>query len=200
VRVLCASGYVPGPQEYRVDALEEGVQSGRITKSSGEITSTLYQQEEFLADNHTYQTWRLMSNMKEVLAECVAWVLAKRFPTLDETICKKLLQTAEACVFVQTGDLKEIAIQARDAKDLPVDRIFARTLGMLHWCAGQFWEDKRNQILSTSRLRTLLYRSDMVAAFKEKILEVNGRKSLNKVWKPDGMEFLESLPNLPLGS
>jgi hypothetical protein len=69
-------------------------------------------------------------------------------------------------------------------------------MGFLHYVAGQYWEDKRNQVLSTSRIRTLLLRADMVSDFKKKILELNKRVALDKPWKPGGTSFLDSLPSL----
>jgi hypothetical protein len=189
--------YVPGPQDYRADALAEGVKAGKITKASGEITSTVHQQEEFLAGNHTYQTWRLMANMKEVLAESVAWILAKRYGALDDATCRRIFALPETKEFLDTGDVREMASTARGLSEVASDQLFSRILAMLRWCAGQFWEDKRNQILSTSRIRTLLSRADMISGFKEKILEVNERKTLDKGWKPAGLTFLESLSDLP---
>jgi hypothetical protein len=68
---------------------------------------------------------------------------------------------------------------------------------MLRFVSAQFWEDKKNQILSTSRLRTLMLRSEMISAYKRKSHEIIQRKGLDKAWKAGGKTFLESLPNLP---
>lgn len=153
-------------------------------------------QEQFLADNYTYQTWRLMSNMKEILVEAIVYILANRYGSLDEEASKQLLLQFDAREFFSTGDAKPIAANAGSSSDMKADDVFSRSLGFVKHVTGQFWEDKRNQILSTSRLRTLLLRQDMIADFKRKVLELNKRVNLDRLWKPAGTTFFESLPAL----
>jgi len=71
--------FVPSPQRFREQALNEGVKAGRIEKRSGQFISPPSVQETYLSENTSYQAWRLMSNMKEVLAESAAHLLARKY-------------------------------------------------------------------------------------------------------------------------
>lgn len=188
--------YIPSPKKYREEGLQEGVRQGKIKKAGGSFTSSVNEQENYLADNHTYQTWRLMANMKEVLVEAMSFVLVYKYRNLDEAICHGLLTAFEAKQFMTSGEIKDVATAAASAKDLPTEALFSRILGFLRFVSGQYWEDKRNQVLSTSRIRTLLLRPDMVSEFKQKVVELNQRVALDTPWKPGGKTFLESLPAL----
>lgn len=188
--------YIPSPRHYREEALQEGVRQNKIRKAGGSFTSSITEQENYLADNHTYQTWRLMANMKEILVETVSFILANRYEHIDEGKSRALLTKLDVKDFVRRGDLKEVAAAALAATDLPITSVFSRVMGFLRYVAGQYWEDKRNQILSTSRIRTLLLRADMISDFKQKALELNKRIALDTPWKPSGTTFVDSLPDL----
>ena len=189
--------FVPSPREYRAEALDEGVKQGVIRKADGSFTSPPKEQEDFLAANDTYQTWRIMANMKEVLVESLTFVLSIRYGQLNEMVCKSLLSSFDAAGFIDTGDIREVANDARSSKDLQKEAVFSRSMCFLRFVAGQFWQDKQSQILSTSRVRTLLLRPDMVADLKKTILGINERRGLDRAWKPEGPTFVESLPDLP---
>lgn len=186
--------YIPSPSQYRDEALQEGVVQGKIKKASGSITSPLKEQEDYLADNHTYQTWRLMANMKELLVEAISFVLVHKYGALQEATCRTLLSSYDARQFCVSGEIKEVASAAAVAVDLPSEAVFSRIMGFLRFVAGQYYEEKRSQILSTSRIRTLVLRQDMVSDFKKKVLEVNKRVSLDYPWKAAGKTFTDSLP------
>jgi AIPR protein len=188
--------FIPAPQKYREEGLEEGVKSGKITKSSGSITSSTGEQEAYLSENGTYQTWRLMSNMKELLVECGSQILARKYGHLGSEVCLKLLNSVDGSDFLTTADVKDVARGAAYATDVRRDAIFSRIFGFMKYAAGQFWEERRKTLLATSRLRTALLRRDMAADFKRKIWELNERKALEKTWKWEGVTFLESLPPL----
>jgi hypothetical protein len=188
--------FIPSPMRYREQALQEGVRDGKITRADGSITSPVKVQEDYLSENHSYQTWRLMANMKEVLVEIVSFMLAQKYDNLGEDTCRALLTSFDAKQFVTTGEVKDVATVAASKDDLPSDAVFSRMLGFLHFVSGQYWEDKRSQMLSVSRVRTLLLRPDMIAAFKAKALELEKRKALDRPWKPAGITFVESLPTL----
>jgi hypothetical protein len=189
-------GFIPPPQKYREQALNEGVTAGRISKSSGSFTSPLKQQDEYLAGNRTYQTWRIMANMKELLVEATAQVLARRYGPLDEGVCRKLLASFEAAVFNKTGDIREIASLSATTSYLKDEQVFGRILRMLQFTSQQFWEDKKEQLLSTSRLRTVLVNRTAAEAFKSMVLEVDQGIGRDRPWKPEGISFLNSLPSL----
>jgi hypothetical protein len=191
-----ARNFIPAPQKYREEGLEEGVKSGKINKSSGSITSSVSEQEVYLSENGTYQTWRLMSNMKELLVECASQILVRRFGPLGPEVCLKLLKFMDANEFLTTADVKDVARAAAYATDVQRDAIFSRIFGLMKYAAGQFWEERRKTLLATSRLRTALLRRDIAADFKRKIWELNERKALEKPWKWEGVTFLESLPPL----
>jgi hypothetical protein len=188
--------FIPSPKAYREQGLQEGVRQGKMKKEGGSITSTMNEQEQFLADNHTYQTWRIMANMKEVLVEGIAFSLIQKYGTLNDDVCQKLLTGFDGKEFLSSGDIKSVASRAASAKDIPIDHLFSRMMGFLRFAVGQYWEAKRTQILSTSRVRTLLIRPDMVAEFKEKLLALNDRVALDEPWKPRGKTFYESLPSI----
>lgn len=188
--------FVPSAQKYREDALDEGVRAGKLQKTSGSVTSPPSAQEQFLADNLTYQTWRLMANMKELLLEVAAHILARRYGPLEATVCPALLHRPEIEPFLVSGEMREIALAAANGGELPRDAIFARIFCLLRYVAAQFWEDRRAALLSTSRIRTVLLRRDVAAELKRRVWEVDARKGLDRVWKPEGVTFLESLPDL----
>jgi hypothetical protein len=188
--------FIPSPQKYREEALQEGVNLGKITKSSGSITSSEKTQEDFLTDSFIYQTWRLMANMKELLVEAAAHVLCRKYGPLDGSVCRKLLDDFDAKAFLTTGEIKETVQNATSSSYIDPQAVFGRIFGLLKHTAGQFWEDKRISLLSTSRIRLTLLRREIAADFKRKIWEVNERRHLDKPWKPEGKTFLESLPKL----
>jgi hypothetical protein len=190
------NAFVPSPQRYRELALNEGHLAGRIKKASGSFTSTEREQLDYLADSDTYQTWRLMANMKELLAECVSAVLARRYgPLLGET-CTKLIYSFEVDQFRSSADIREVAQRASQIGELKADEVFGRVLRMLHFVCEQFWERRKQQLLSTSRLRTYLLKREMSALVKTLVWEYNGRLNLDCVWKPQGKTFIDSLPTL----
>lgn len=189
-------GFVPSPQSYREQGLNEGVRAGKITKASGSFTSSAVDQDTYLSDNRTYQTWRLMANMKELLVEAASQILVRKYGALDGSVCNDLMHSFEADYFRRTGETREIAQTAAIATDLKRNEVFGRILRMLHHVSQQFWEDKKQQLLSTSRLRTLLLKREIAADFKDMVLQIDKRVGLDRPWKPEGTTFTESLPAL----
>jgi len=192
-------GFVPSPQRFREQALNEGVKAGRIEKSSGQFVSPLSFQDNYLAENTTYQTWRLMSNMKEVLVESAAHILARKYGPLDGGTCTALLSTFDLKESVCSGDLRDVAACAAIAKDFQAEEVFSRVFNLLRFAATQYWEEKKKTLLFSSRLRTYLLRREVAKDLKEQIWDADGRIRLDKPWKPEGVTFLESLPQLPDG-
>jgi hypothetical protein len=191
-----AKSYVPAAQRFRQSALEEGVRAGEIEKRSGSITSPQSIQEAYLASNTTYQVWRLMTNMKELLVESVAHILSQKYGPLNTARSMLVLEHFDLHGFIESGDLRALAQAASNAIDLATDQVFGRIFGFLRHVATQFWEEKQKQLLSTSRLRTALLSRQVAADFKRQIAQTNARKALDKAWKPEGVTFLESLPAL----
>jgi hypothetical protein len=164
------------------------------------VTSPLSVQEQFLADDLTYQTWRLMANMKELLVEVAANILTRRYGALEPARCETLLQLQEMKYFLVSGEMPESSTNAAAGGELSNDSVLARIFCLLRYVASQYWEDKRTTLLSTSRIRTVLLRREVAAEFKTRVWEVDGRRGLDRAWKPEGMTFLESLPDLPCAS
>jgi hypothetical protein len=192
-------GFVPSPQRSREQALNEGVRAGRIEKSSGQFVSPPLVQEAYLGENTTYQTWRLMSNMKEVLVECAAHILARKYGPLDGGTCTALVTTFDLRESFCSGDLRDVAARAAIATDFQAVEVFSRVFHLLRFAATQYWEEKKKALLSSSRLRTYLLRRDVAKDLKEQIWDANARIRLDRPWKPEGVTFLESLPQLPDG-
>ena len=190
------NGFIPSPQRYRELALDEGVKSGRIRKASGSYVTSERDQDAFLAENRTYQTWRLMANMKELLVEVTAQVLVRKYGPLKESTCDSLLASFEAPDFVLSGDIRETAQAAAFAAELSKAQVFGRIMRMLQYVCQQFWEDKKQVLLSTSRLRTLLLKRDIAASIKDFVWQTNERVGFDRPWKPEGSTFLDSLPAL----
>lgn len=190
------NSFVPSPQRYRELGLDEGVSAGRITKASGSFTTPAKDQDEYLAENRTYQTWRLMANMKELLVEATAHLLARKYGPLDPATCDQLLGSFEAKPFLICGDTREIGQVAALAPELGKEQVYSRILRMLHHVSQQFWEDKKPQLQATSRLRTLLLKREIAADLKTMISSVDQRVGLDRPWKPEGVTFLTSLPQL----
>jgi len=90
-----------------------------------------------------------------------------------------------------------VAQSASAAPELRKDEVYSRILRMLKHVSQQFWEDKKQQLLSTSRLRTLLLKREIAAEFKSMAWQIDQRIGLDRPWKPEGVTFLESLP--PIG-
>lgn len=150
-----------------------------------------------MADNATYQTWRLMANMKELLVEVASCLLVQRYGALEQETCLKLLARFDVSEYFEVGEIREVAQAAAHAKDFQGTELFARIFSLLKFAAGQFWLEKRQMLLSTSRIRTVLLRRDIAAEFKGKVREVGELRFSEKAWKPQGKTFLESLPELP---
>jgi hypothetical protein len=193
-----AKGYVPSPKQYRELALQEGVNDGTIKKADGSFKISPLEEDKFLSESVTYQTWRLMANMKELLVELAAHVLSRRYGNLKQDLCQWLFTSTDFRGYTTAGDLRETARKAASAADLESDAVVSRLFGFIRFVATQFWEEKRSTLLSTSRIRTVLIRRDVAAEFKRKVWEIEKRKTLDKVWKPGGVTFLESLPDAPI--
>ena len=191
-----AKGFVPAPSQYREYGLEEGVRAGKIEKRSGSFTSSPSDQETYLAENQTYQTWRLMANMKELLVETAAHLLARKYEDLSARCCEKLLRLPEGKGFATSGQIRDIAATARMDTDLNAEQILARTFSCLRFAAAQYWEEKQKSLQARSRIRTVLLSRNIAAEFKAKVWELQERRGLDKSWKPEGKTFLESLPQL----
>ena len=157
--------FVPSPQRFREQALNEGVKAGRIEKRSGQFVSPPSVQEAYLADNTTYQTWRLMSNMKEVLVESAAHILARRYGPLNRVTCSALLATFDLKELIHSGDLRDVAVRAASATDFETSEVFGRVFNLLRFAATQYWEEKKKSLLAVSRLRTYLLRRDVAREF-----------------------------------
>lgn len=183
-------GFIPSPQQFRRDALDEGVKANKIRKSSGEVISSDSEQDAYLAENATYQTWRVMNNMKELLVEVASQILAKKYGPLEPSVCTKLLQNFDAKDFLTTADVREVAQSASNSSDLSTDAVFSRIFGLLRYASGQFWEEKRKVLLTTFRIRLMLLRRDIAADFKGVVWEVDKRRMLDKAWKPEGKTFI----------
>jgi hypothetical protein len=188
--------FIPSSQQFRKEALEEGVKANKIRKASGEIISSEPEQDAYLAENPTYQTWRLMTNMKELIVEVASQVIIKRYGQLDSAICLQLLQKFDAKDFLTKANTREVAQEASKASDLEANAVFSRIFGLLRYASAQFWEEKRKSLLTSSRIRLVLLRREVASDFKSIVWEVDKRKMLEKVWKPEGKTFLESLPSL----
>jgi hypothetical protein len=190
------NGFLPTPQRYREIGLDEGVRAGKLVRASGSITSSAKEQDAYLAENRSYQTWRLMANMKELLTEVASQILARRYGPLQESVCRAILISFEANQFNRAGEIREVAQNAAFLPELTKDYVFSRIFRMLHYVSQQFWEEKKQLLLSTSRLRTLLLKREISAVFKELVWEVNGRVNLDRPWKEEGVTFIDSLPSL----
>lgn len=191
---LLVKEYVLAPKQYREEALMEGVRAGKIKKKSGSCVTSAKDQEEFLSSSIRYQTWRLMANMKEGLVETIAFILAKRYGALDEEVCKELLSCFDIDHVLSKGTVREVAHAARKAQELKMNDVFSRILRLLHYSTEQYWDEHWKSILATSGLKTFLLKRSSIADFKNKVLELEGRVNLEKVWKPQGTTFLDSLP------
>jgi len=174
--------------------LNEGVKAGKLVKAGGSITSSEADQDAYLSESPTYQIWRLMANMKELLVEAAGQILARKYGALSDETCLALLKSFDGSEFLKSSDIKDIACNARSASDLNKDALFSRIFGLLRYCTSQFWEEKKNVILSTSRLRTVLLKRNMAHDFKKILWDCADRRGLDKPWKPEGQTFLESLP------
>ena len=190
------NSFIPPPARYRELALNEGVAAGTIRKSDGSFKGTEAEHETFLAGNSTYQTWRLMSNMKELLVEATAQILARRYGPLDNACCGRILDSFEAANFRKSADVRDLATKAAIAKDLKDEEVFGRISRMLHFVGGQFWDEEKQRLLSTSRLRTVLVKRESAAAYKKLLWEYDSRIQRDWAWKTAGTTFLNSLPDL----
>ena len=103
-----------------------------------------------------------MANMKEILIEAISFVLVHRYGPLDQATCQRILMEFDAKNFLISGEIDDVATTAASKKDLANESVFSRLMGFLRHAAGQFWEDRRGQILSTSsgsllRQRTIFF-------------------------------------------
>jgi hypothetical protein len=189
-----AMAFIPSPQKYREQGLNEGVVAGKIEKSSGSFTSSATIQDQYLAKNATYQTWRLMANMKGLLVESAAMILIRKYGPIDDGVAQRLLRSLDLKTFMDTGEVKEIAQKAAGASDILTEDVISRIFAFLRYVTQQFWEEKGDSLLAQSRIRTVLLERPVAATFKLKLWEIGGRKGLDKAWKPEGKTFLQSLP------
>jgi hypothetical protein len=189
--------FVPSPRAYRELALQEGVNEGLIDKVSGSFKVTSAAEDLFLSDNATYQTWRLMANMKELLVEATAFLLAKKYGSLDAEVCSWLLSSPDINQFVSTGDVRDAGRAAAFASEFEPTAVVSRIFAFLKYTSQQFWVAKRETLLSTSRIRTVLLKREVAAEFKRELLKREQIKPLEEPWKPRGVSFLDSLPPKP---
>ena len=189
-------GFLPSPKVYRVEALEEGHKDGIIRKANGSYTSAISDQDAYLATNSNYQTWRLMSNMKEVLLAVVSHILVRRYGQLTNETCKQILHSFDLKEFELSGDAVSISTEARNSLDLASHLVFGRTMHFLKFAVQQFFEDKSQSILATSRIRTYLIRPTVIKDFMKMVDSCNLRTGVDRGWKAGGITFIESLPDL----
>jgi len=188
--------FIPSAQKYREIGLEEGVRAGKLKKSGGSVVNSNTEKDEWLASNSTFQTWRLMANMKELIVEVGSQLLSRKYGPLTGELCKKILESFDASEFIRTNDIRDVAQQAAGASDMEEKDVFGRIFELLRYSTTQFWVDKQTILQATSRPRTILLGRDKAADFKQLVWEVNERKALDRPWKVEGKTFLESLPNL----
>jgi hypothetical protein len=188
--------FVPSPKEYREAALQEGHLEGKFTKASGSFQITSAQEDAFLATSTTYQTWRLMANMKELLVEAATLLLVRKYGPLDPGICRVLLSTFDVKEFLQLGDVKQSASLANKSMDLDKQAVISRIMCFLRYVSEQFWAAKQDSLLATSRIRTVLIKRSVAAEFKKEMFKREQFTALDEPWKPKGLTFLESLPPL----
>ncbi len=193
-----AKGFVPSPQQMRQDALEEGVREGKIKKASGSFTSPIGDQEKYLADNHDYQTWRLMSNMKELLVEAATQILARKYGPLNASLCLQLLHSPDTVDFFKGEDIRPVAQAAVMCPDISSDMIFSRIFCLLRYAAGQIWEEKKTTLQATQRVRLKVLERNFSKDFKDAIWAADLRVRLDKPWKPEGTTFINSLPTITI--
>ena len=191
--------YIPSPRVYREEGLQEGVNEGTLRKSGGSFTDATPIQDSYLLENSTYQTWHLMSNMKEVLAECVAVLLASRYGPLNAEFSRRLLEEYDLKNFLTTGSIRETAADARSKYQsfFDEDEVFGRLMSFLRYVSQQYWVDNKATIQTTPRIRTHMIRAESVAGFKKELMERNDNLSLDRPFKPEGKTFVDSLPKLP---
>lgn len=204
IQYLLASGLwsfinrvVPSPKAFREEGLNEGVKAGKIEKRDGHFTSPASVEEAFLAGNTTYQTWRLMSNMKEVLLECMSHVLVRKYGSLNGAVCESLLKNFDLAHYFQNGELTdEVCIKARTGKEFEDNEVFSRLFNLLRFATTQYWEEKQKQLLGASRLRTYLLKRDVARELKSQVWAAGDRLKLDRPWKQEGVTFLSSMPEL----
>jgi hypothetical protein len=187
--------FLPPPQLYRVQGLEEGHREGKIRKSDGSFKGSTTDHDAYLSTNTNYQVWRVMSNMKTLLVFAVAHILAGRYGTLDDLTCQRLMQSFDLADFEHSGTIEPSPAEVREMPELAEAMVFGRILHFLRFVVQQYWEEKKSALLATSRLRTYLLRAEPMRDLGKVLDEVNSRKSLDKGWKPGGVTFVESLPD-----
>jgi hypothetical protein len=191
-----SNSFIPSPAKYREIALDEGVAARKVQKADGSFKGTEADHNQFLAGSETYQTWRLMSNMKELMVESAAQILARRYGPLTTENCKRILDLSEPKSFMSAADIRQCASDSAMAKEIGDEMVFGRIFRMLHFVCGQFWDQYKETLLSTSRLRTVLVKRESAASYKRLLWEFDGRAQRDWAWKEAGRTFLDSLPKL----
>lgn len=189
-------GFLPSPQKFRNDALEEGHRDGKIKKADGSYTTPVSEQDAYLASNTNYQVWRVLSNMKELLVLAASHLLCKRYGSFDDETCKKIICSFDLEEFEHSGVVTPAPSDVRAMTDVPNEFVIGRIFHFMRYVVQQYWEDKRNALLSTSRLKTYLIREAAIHDIGSAIDETNKRRTLDRGWKPEGVTFTESLPEL----
>ncbi|MBN2393546.1 MAG: AIPR family protein [Anaerolineae bacterium] len=187
------NAYLPTPYANRKQCEERLVKSGKIDHNSpDEVKKTA------MVDDHEYVLNQVLYNMKGVIVELYAWILAKVYGPLNEATARKILQLPGFSDLYQKPDFKGYARELESSNS-------PEKQGNLLFTCFEFvkeavirWKSvNENQYLSAPRRIRFLHSVKTVETMKYYLDKTNTETiHIAYQWKPPGKTFLESLPKL----
>lgn len=182
-------------KDNREQALARGVEQGVLVKDpkSNQFESTQQQIDEYLLQDGTYRLNILINNMSDIMVELFAFALAIKYGELSTSKSKKILETEQIHKYITSAFQKDFAPK----EDQDGSSIIAPIHSFILYSVKQFFFENRAEILSAPRLKSYLFQRKVVNRLRETMLNTNKQiVDYAQPWKPQGISFFESLPNI----
>jgi len=180
----------------RKEALLRGIQNRQLNgdRNTGKCTSDQREISEFLSNDIDYNLNNMMNNMKEIMIELFAFVLTKKYSTLEALTCQGILSFPNELEYNKSGfDGTLLPGSKQDGNSL-IGPIFE----FLKDCATQYYFTYEAEIKSTPRIKSYLSGRGTINKFRQKVVERNNSIiGYDAPWKKMDKTFIESLPELP---
>ncbi|MEM3433434.1 MAG: AIPR family protein [Candidatus Hadarchaeum sp.] len=184
-----------GWQRNRQEALRRGVEQGklRVDPISGAIVSSRRDIDEFLASDTEYRLNIVINNMRDILVELIAFLLARRYGSLGPRMSRKLLENPEIRDYCRTAFSPEAApMEHQDGH-----RILGPCYAFLRYCVKQYYFENKAEMEAAPRLKAYFFARRVVQSLKELVARTEAEiKEWERPWKPAGRGFVESLPEV----
>lgn len=146
---------------------------------------------QLLLSDTEYNVMRLLDNAQSVMTELLAFLLVRRYGSLEPVVARRMLAYQDVASFVVAG------WQRQSDAGQPFG-LLETAYQHTRFCFEQYFLKHRNEILTAPRGgRTHFGKRDNIIELRREIVaEVEESKGINFPWKPLGESILERLPEI----